>query len=96
MTTRPTIHLCQVDHLDSQIALYDTRKAGFSRRPCLDFGYREPNNNLNKRSGRFFHKGSVEEHFYARGYRDGAVCVWDLRKVDVRSSARSAPERSNE
>ncbi|KAK7695699.1 hypothetical protein QCA50_000335 [Cerrena zonata] len=72
----------ELDHLDSQIALYDTRKGGFSRKPCLDFGYREPSKNLNKRPGRFFHKGSVEGYHYARGYGDGAVCVWDIRKVD--------------
>ena len=91
-----SIHLCQLDHLDSQIALYDTRKGGFCRKHCLDFGYRQTSNNLNKRHGRFFHKGSVEGNRYARGYSDGAVCVWDIRKADVCSSTQSASERTTE
>ncbi|CAL1702225.1 unnamed protein product [Somion occarium] len=69
----------EMDHLDNQVALYDTRRGAFNRKPCLDFGYREVNSD--KRYGRSFTKGSVEDRHFARGYRDGTVCVWDLRKT---------------
>lgn len=60
--------------------VYDTRAAGFSRRACSRFGYRD----TGKMHGRSFYKGSSLGSYFARGYSDGQVLIWDLRDLKVR------------
>ncbi|OCH88313.1 hypothetical protein OBBRIDRAFT_734658 [Obba rivulosa] len=69
----PHLVLLEVDHMDRQILLYDTRKADFNRPPCLEFGYRDTNG----KQGSRYVKGSASFNCFGRGYGDGTVQVWD-------------------
>jgi len=71
----PHLALLEVDHMDRQILLYDTRKAGFNRPPCLEFGYRD----TSEKQGSRYVKGSASFNCFGRGYSDGTVRVWDYR-----------------
>jgi len=68
------IIILEVDSLDYQIHLYDDRKKnGFDRPSDCYFGRR---GRAAKHS-----KGDTRGNLFARGYDDGAVCVWDLRNA---------------
>ncbi|KZT12991.1 uncharacterized protein LAESUDRAFT_690047 [Laetiporus sulphureus 93-53] len=77
----PKVVVLEVDHLDHQVLVYDTRRADFKQTPSLRFGYRDPN--TQPRSG--FLKGSTRNSWFARPYGDaaeGVVRVWDYRRHD--------------
>lgn len=80
--------------MDRQMLLYDTRlPRGFNGRPTLEFGRRATSlaNTTARRAsgtstssatpvqGSRYTRGSTMNSLFARGYPDGAVCVWDFR-----------------
>ncbi|KAI9001188.1 hypothetical protein BD414DRAFT_473889 [Trametes punicea] len=81
----------QIDHMDNQVHLYDTREGGFGRKPWLEFGYRsvppKPRSTSSRSAGYAFVpkqgsryiRGSTVNSLFARGYNDGVVLVWDYR-----------------
>jgi len=77
----PPLVLLEVDHMDRQVLLYDTRKAGFDRPPCLEFGFRDTSSQRRTR----YTKGSTSHNFFVRPYGDGekgTVRMWDYRNSD--------------
>ncbi|KAL4241564.1 hypothetical protein ABKN59_000190 [Abortiporus biennis] len=73
----PPMTIIEVDHLDDQIHIYDSRKSGFDRKPCLQFGHRDTGN----RHGSKLFKGDTIETYFGRGYSDGTVGLWDYRSL---------------
>ncbi|KAI0334773.1 hypothetical protein GY45DRAFT_1241766 [Cubamyces sp. BRFM 1775] len=86
----PRLIALEIDHMDHQVQLYDTREGGFGRKPWLEFGYRaappKPRSASRPVSSTFVPKlgsryirGSTMNSLFARGYGDGVVLVWDYR-----------------
>ncbi|KAH9894261.1 hypothetical protein C8Q73DRAFT_790821 [Cubamyces lactineus] len=86
----PRLIALEIDHMDYQVQLYDTREGGFGRKPWLEFGYRaappKPRSASRPVSSTFVPKlgsryirGSTMNSLFARGYGDGVVLVWDYR-----------------
>jgi len=74
----------KVDHLDTQIHIYDSRKSenrGYSRRSDCSFGYRAED--VPGRPRTRFTKGSTKFCYFVRGYHDGTICLWDYRNCKV-------------
>ncbi|KAF8845685.1 hypothetical protein BDN67DRAFT_1006953 [Paxillus ammoniavirescens] len=69
------VTLLEVRHLDRQILLFDSRKGGFDREPCLSFGYRDSDAKFSPSHTR----GSAHLVHFARGSKDGSVLLWDFR-----------------
>ncbi|KAL1743304.1 hypothetical protein HDZ31DRAFT_65140 [Schizophyllum fasciatum] len=67
--------MLETDHRDYQNQLFDTRKGGFAGLPVLQFGHRTT------RPDRTYHKGDFWLSYFARGYPDHSLRVWDLRNV---------------
>ncbi|KAH9951765.1 hypothetical protein B0H21DRAFT_717413 [Amylocystis lapponica] len=74
----PHFVVLEVAHMDRQVQLYDLRKAGFERAPCVEFGYRSRDD---KHTDSRYVRGSPWNSLFARGYADGAVRVWDYRQA---------------
>ncbi|PSR73620.1 hypothetical protein PHLCEN_2v10539 [Hermanssonia centrifuga] len=68
----------EVDHLDRQIQIFDTRKGSFEDTPCIEFGYRQHRGTTTVER---FSKGSTQYTLFARGFGDGTVCLWDYRNA---------------
>ena len=84
--TNPTslVHSIAVEaeQTRDQFYVYDVR--GSSKRPTHRFGYdinAIPKGTLSK-----FDKGSFEGNYFARGYGDGTVRMWDLRMVGKKTN----------
>ncbi|KAL7282112.1 hypothetical protein ACG7TL_003581 [Trametes sanguinea] len=90
----PRLIALEIDHMDYQVHLYDTREGGFRRKPWLEFGYRaappkprnasagrpaDAGNAFMPKQGSRYIRGSTVNSLFARGYGDGAVLVWDYR-----------------
>ncbi|KAJ8501439.1 hypothetical protein ONZ51_g606 [Trametes cubensis] len=86
----PRLIALEIDHMDHQVQLYDTREGGFGGKPWLEFGYRaappKPRSASRPVSSTFVPKlgsryirGSTMNSLFARGYGDGVVLVWDYR-----------------
>ncbi|PCH41437.1 hypothetical protein WOLCODRAFT_143564 [Wolfiporia cocos MD-104 SS10] len=76
----PHLVILEVDHMDRQVQVYDTRAAGFKQAPALEFGCRDNNTKFKSR----YVKGTTSRSFFARPYADdgkGVVCIWDYRKT---------------
>ncbi|KAI0939459.1 hypothetical protein AcV5_010419 [Taiwanofungus camphoratus] len=76
----PNLVILEVDQIDRQIQIYDTRRAGFHQAPCLEFGSREASTKPVTR----YVKGSALLSLFARPYANdnkGVVRVWDYRKA---------------
>lgn len=78
----------QVKHLEKQIQIYDPRVS--LKAKLASFGYQCGSTNLREADAtdsetRFVH-GSIDQsgNYYARGYMDGVVKLWDIRNVKVR------------
>ncbi|EGO01777.1 hypothetical protein SERLA73DRAFT_177272 [Serpula lacrymans var. lacrymans S7.3] len=67
----------EIKHLDSQIQIFDRRKGGYDRTPCLAFGYRSSSTKFETS----YSKGCTRYNFFLRGFRDGSVILWDYRKA---------------
>lgn len=85
-------------HIDEQVHFYDTRRAKLGSAPVLKFGYRVPlregANSTRKKQKTRYARGSAKNSFFARGYPDGTVMLWDVRagakKVSVYSNHSNA------
>ncbi|KAI0773942.1 hypothetical protein C8Q74DRAFT_1199906 [Fomes fomentarius] len=90
----PRLIALEIDHMDYQVHLYDMREGGFKHRPWLEFGYRaavpktsrasanssrSASNSSIPKVGSRYTRGSTMHSFFARGYGDGVVLVWDYR-----------------
>ena len=85
-------------HIDEQVHFYDTRRAKLGSAPVLKFGYRVPlregASSTRKKQKTRYARGSAKNSFFARGYPDGTVMLWDVRagakKVSVYSNHSNA------
>ncbi|ESK97425.1 hypothetical protein Moror_17604 [Moniliophthora roreri MCA 2997] len=69
-----SISVLEVDHLDQQVLLYDSRKdQEYNRTPDCALGYR-PTKGLSR-----YYRGSIFYSYFVRGYPDHTVCLWDFR-----------------
>lgn len=73
------MNVVKVDHLDTQIELFDDRKKhGFDRAADCKFGHRSADGKSSRYS-----RGSTHLSYFVRGYSDGCVCIWDYRNARV-------------
>jgi len=79
--------MLQTSHLDEQVQIYDTRHRLFDRAPSAMFGYRDTVTSKLVRSK--YRKGASQHSYFARGFQDGTVVVWDYRKIKVSGIAIS-------
>lgn len=74
----------QVDHLDHQVQIFDTRAQGFDRRPSIEFGHRDTGRGGSSSSMKHrWRRGSTRHALFARGYGDGSLVLWDYRQPAV-------------
>ncbi|TFK76092.1 hypothetical protein BDN72DRAFT_756871, partial [Pluteus cervinus] len=68
-------------HLDFQMQVFDNRKpGGHGRAPDCQFGYRH-GGQLQGQVTLHHTRGSTHLSYFARGYPDGCVCLWDYRNT---------------
>jgi hypothetical protein len=67
-----------VNDVDEQINVFDLR-VGLHTRPSMRFGYREESNRKSDR----YTRGAMQQCYFARGYNDGTVMLWDFRNSNV-------------
>ncbi|KAF5345639.1 hypothetical protein D9758_015141 [Tetrapyrgos nigripes] len=74
----------EVDRLDTQVHVYDSRKSPkdkygllYDHKSDCSFGYRAEQ--VAGKPRRRFTKGSTKFCYFARGYEDGMICLWDYR-----------------
>ncbi|KAH7903327.1 hypothetical protein BJ138DRAFT_1020823, partial [Hygrophoropsis aurantiaca] len=65
-----------IKHLDQQIQIFDSRKGGFNRPPCVAFGHRFTDEKFEPS----YTKGSTRHVYFARG-QDDSVVLWDYRNL---------------
>ncbi|KAK7049683.1 hypothetical protein VNI00_005714 [Paramarasmius palmivorus] len=69
-----SISVLEVDNLDQQALLFDTRKnQGYDREPDCALGYRS-----SQKLSRYY-RGSISYSYFVRGYPDRVICLWDFR-----------------
>ncbi|TFY69435.1 hypothetical protein EVG20_g3153 [Dentipellis fragilis] len=71
----------QTDHLNHQIQLFDTREGGFDGNPAVQFGWRPHAADARLSVQSRHSRGSCSNTRFVRGFKDGVVKVWDIRKV---------------
>ncbi|KAI0771858.1 hypothetical protein BD413DRAFT_475224, partial [Trametes elegans] len=69
----------EIDHMDYQVQMYDTREGSFARKPWLDTSTTAGSAAPVPRPGSRYIRGSAVHSLFARGYGDGVVLVWDYR-----------------
>ncbi|THH17626.1 hypothetical protein EW146_g3224 [Bondarzewia mesenterica] len=74
----PNVILLEIEHLNRQVQIYDLRQSGLDREPPISFGYRCYNEYDDKADYRHA-RGSGYLSYFARGYRNGMVRLWDFR-----------------
>jgi hypothetical protein len=77
--TSPASHSIAVEAEQTRDQFYVFDIRGSSKRPTHRFGF--DINTIPKATLSKFDKGSSEGHYFARGYGDGTVRMWDLRMV---------------
>ncbi|KAA1466126.1 hypothetical protein DENSPDRAFT_13214 [Dentipellis sp. KUC8613] len=73
--------LLETDHLNHQIQLFDTREGGFDGNPAVQFGWRPHAADARLSVQSRHSRGSCSNTRFVRGFKDGVVKVWDIRKV---------------
>ena len=75
--------LKQLDHLLSQMHVFDIRSKHLGLgKPELEFGYAETA--IDRRGSRSQkRRGDTSNLYFARGFHDGTVCMWDYRNTSV-------------
>lgn len=76
----PQLLAMEVSHLDRQIHLFDLRTPLFTKPPVLEMGYRISDIKKSKYSK--FVKGDMHQNLYVRGYEDGTINLFDIRRPD--------------
>jgi len=74
----PTRDFCivEVEHTSEQILIFDLKKNG--RDPIYRFGYQYEGKALSQ-----YDRGDTRLVWFAKGYPDGSVIIWDIRRADV-------------
>ncbi|KAI0060248.1 hypothetical protein BV25DRAFT_1917869 [Artomyces pyxidatus] len=82
----PYVVLLETESVDAQIQMYDLRSGNFDRPPVVAFGQDLPSyvpEKLKFLSPSARGSLSPNKQLFARGFNDGGVQVWDLRKHTV-------------
>ncbi|KAI0031598.1 hypothetical protein K488DRAFT_86671 [Vararia minispora EC-137] len=73
--------LLEVNHLEEQMQLFDLRVHEFNQAPALRFGYRYRREDGDNRRELRYVRGNASRTYFARGYKDGVVRLWDIRMM---------------
>ncbi|KAI5120507.1 hypothetical protein M0805_000092 [Coniferiporia weirii] len=86
----PNVIIVEVDHLLQQIQVHDVRKR-YRGRPEQEFGYGDTSASGAQIRARH-RRGDTNVNYFARGFDDGTVCLWDYRKHKTTVTALKCDE----